>query len=229
MADKFIWERDFRIVDLRWQLLQRNDRYCAAYKRFSEKHPGYPEIMAHMKLDQLERVQKDIETFKKKWGCAPGNPSVHTNPFVEVYIDPDELIPIFNIKAQTLRFNIPIDMPSEAIIRWVRYWVGHYKQKEEKDRDHTKTRLKDISLAIKVYDLKKESKRYSDIAEELNLDPKYLGTGIDRAKNLFNTAKTWIKRAEMKSLWINAPWIYDTIIDKNKTTLSDNSDHDNRQ
>ena len=114
-------------------------------------------------------------------------------------------------------------MPSEAIIRWVRYWVGHYKQKEEKDRDHTKTRLKDISLAIKVYDLKKESKRYSDIAEELNLDPKYLGTGIDRAKNLFNTAKTWIKRTEMSTLWVNTSWILDTIIDKHKSMQSNNS------
>ena len=167
MKKEFVWERDFKVIDLRWQLLRRNEHYCAAYKRFSERHPGYPENMRNMKLDQLERVQKDIETFKIKWGCAPGNPSTHTNPFIELYIDPDELIPVFDKKAQTLRFDIPIDLPLEAIIRWVRYWVGHYRQMEGINRGLAKARLKDIKLAIKVYDLKKAGKKYADIAGEL--------------------------------------------------------------
>lgn len=218
MADKFIWERDFRITDLRWQLLRRNERYRAAYERFSEKHPGYPENMLRIKLDQLERAQKDVEIFKKKWGCAPGNPSAHTNPFLEVYVDQNALMPVFDKKTQTVRFDLPIDMPSEAIIRWVRYWVGHYRQMHGINRGLTKTRVEDISLAIKVYDLKKAGKKYADIVKELNLDPKCLGTGIDRAKNLFGSAKTWIKRAELNTLWIDVSWIFDTIIDRHKTS-----------
>jgi hypothetical protein len=226
MADKYIWERDFRIVDLRWQLLSRNKQYCAAYKRFSEKHPGFPGKIDQMTPKQLDNALKDIDSFKIKWGCAPGKPSVHTNPCVEVQIDPEAILPTYVKKSQSLRFDIPIDMPSEAIIRWVRYWVGHYKRREGKGLALTKTRLEDITLAIKVYDLKIEGGKYREISEILELDPDYQGTGIDRAKNLYNTAKTWIKRAEMKSLWMDAPWIFDTIIDTHKAMQGNNSQKD---
>ena len=64
---------------------------------------------------------------------------------------------------------------------------------------------------------------HREISEILDLDPDYKGTGIDRAKNLFNTAKTWIKRTEMSTLWVNTSWILDTIIDKHKSMQSNNS------
>jgi hypothetical protein len=203
-------------ADLRWQLLRRNEQYRAAYKKFSEKHPGFPAKMVDMQEDQLRRALGDDQIFRAKCGCLPADPSLYTNPFVEEVIDAELIIPIYSQKKQNLRFDIPIYMPSEAILRWVRYWVGHYKRNANKDKDITKKRLQDIRLAIKVHDLKIAGKKYIEIQDELKLDPEYLGTGVDRAKNLYNTAKTWIKRAEMKSLWAWAPWMFDTIIDRHR-------------
>ena len=55
------------------------------------------------------------------------------------------------------------------------------------------------------------------------MDPNYGGASIDRAKNLYKTVNDWIKRSAMKSLWLDAPWIFDTIIDKHKTWTGKNS------
>src|SRR3546814_4908517 len=66
-----------------------------------------------------------------------------------------------------------------------------------------KMRLEDVRLAIAVYDLKtKEGKVYPEIANELGLDGGDKGTGSDRAKDLFKTAATWIKRAEDPMIWM---------------------------
>jgi hypothetical protein len=212
MPKNFTWMRDLEIADLHWQLLKRNEHYRAAYKRFSEKHPGFPARIPYMQLDRIKRASRDAQIFENKWGCAPADPYVHTSPFLEVIVDPEAMAPVYSQETKILRFDIPINMPSEAILRWVRYWVGHYKRNESSGQEITKKRLQDIKLAIKAYDLKMAGKRYIDIDKELKLDPGYRGTGLDRAKNLFNTAKTWIKRAEMKSLWISAPWVFDSII-----------------
>lgn len=212
MPKPFIFMRDFKIAYLRWQLLRRNEHYLAACQKFSAKHPGFPENMAYLKAEPLKRALKDAENFSINWGCPPANPDTVICPFLEVPIDPAAIIPVYDEEVGSLQFSIPIRMPTKAIQRWVTYWVGHFKGNASMDKDIARKRLQDIKLAVRVHDLKKKGKKYKEIAEELNLDPKRLGTGKDRAKNLFSTAKTWIKRAEIKSLWLDASWMFDSII-----------------
>lgn len=226
ITKQFPWKRDFEIADIRWQLLKRSAQYCAAYRNFVKKHPKFPRQLVYMTPEHVTRALKDAQIFRNKWGCSPADPSLkNTNPFIEGVVDLDLIAPVFNEKEVSLRFDIPISMPSEATMRWVRYWVSFYKRKAKKEEEVTKTRLQDIKLAIKIYDLKMAGKTYGEIFGKLaeELDPEFLGTGVDRAKNLFNTAKTWIKRAEMKSLWIDAPWMFDTAIDKHRRAQPETS------
>jgi hypothetical protein len=217
MPKQFVYMKDLEIAHLRWQLLLRNEGYIAAYRKFAEKHPGFPARLPHMlkkgKHKEIEHAYRDARFFENRWGCFPTDPTLNTCPFWEAELDPEANAPKYRRQTRSLRFDIPIEIPTGAIQRWVTYWTGYYKQRAKKKGELTKLRRKDIELALKVYDLKKAGKKYSEIDTALELDPEDQGTGPDRAKNLFGTAITWIRRAAMKHLWIDQSWMFDYLID----------------
>jgi hypothetical protein len=214
-------QRDWICGQMRWELLRRNEGYGEDYAAFAASNPQCcvpsSESGQQEKGKRQEGKSSRVEifdgtilipeatAFANKWGCFPRDPDTGQTRFPHIHQNPGMVLPQFDERSRSLTIRFPLDMSTEIILEQVQYWVSCYRKSYP--ARVMKMRLEDVMRALAVYDLKKKGRSYEEISDELRLDDAGKGSGPNRAKDLFKTARTWIKRAEDPRIWMRTPTI----------------------